>query len=752
MSGEAKKTSSPRSATGESAAPPSRSPLEPLPAGELLHQLQMRQIELEIENESLRDEVAALRQSDTWVKLVLDAAPEGMLVVDEMGRIVRANASAERIFGYAAGAMARLKVEQLMPERFRPGHRAHRERFMELTQSRTMGQGRELLGLRRDGSEFPCEMGLATMRSGERGFTVVSVADITQRKIADEEQRIAAIAFESQSGIMVTDKNGLILRVNRAFTRLTGYSADEAIGHTPRLLSSGRHAQEFYRQMWTVLAEKGYWQGQIWNRRKNGRIYAEWMTITAVRDAAGAIAHYVSAFSDITENAEAEAQIHRLAYYDALTQLPNRLLLRDRLGQALAASTRSGLYGALLFLDLDNFKTLNDTRAHDAGDQLLIDITRRLLAAVRESDTVARLGGDEFVIILEELAADAETAAALAEQVGDKLVGVISQPCQIDGSEFHCTASIGIGLFHRHATAEELLKQADLAMYQAKTAGRNTLRFFDPTMQTRLDERSALEAELRKALNQGQFRLYFQPQVDAAGRVVGAETLLRWIHPVRGIISPGTFIPLAEESGLILPIGHWVLETACAQLQRWSTDPDTEDLVLAINVSARQFRQADFVEQVVAVLDASGADPTRLKFELTESLVLDNVDATIDKMARLKQLGISFSMDDFGTGYSSLSYLTKLPLDQLKIDRSFVFNLPNDINDGIIAKTIISMGRSLALDVIAEGVETAGQQQFLQDHGCHAYQGYLYSKALQPGEFEGFLTAMRPQVPLSKPH
>ena len=742
----------PRSADDESATAPSRSPLAPLPAGELLHQLQMRQIELDIENESLREEVAALRQSDTWVRLILDAAPEGMLVVDEMGRIVRANASAERIFGYAAGAMARLDVERLIPERFRPGHRAHRERFMELPQSRAMGQGRELRGLRCDGSEFPCEMGLATMRSGERAFAVVSVADITRRKLAEEEQRIAAIAFESQSGIMVTDRNGLILRVNRAFTRLTGYGADEAIGQTPRLLSSGRHSQEFYRQMWATLADKGYWQGQIWNRRKNGRIYAEWMTITAVRDDAGAIAHYVSAFSDITENAEAEAQIHRLAYYDALTQLPNRLLLRDRLGQALAASARSGLYGALLFLDLDNFKTLNDTRGHDAGDQLLVDITRRLLAAVRESDTVARLGGDEFVIIIEELADNAETAAALAEQVGDKLVTVIGQPSQIDGSEFHCTASIGIGLFQGEATAEELLKQADLAMYQAKTAGRNTLRFFDPAMQTRLDERSALEAELRKALGQGQLRLYFQPQVDAAGQVIGAETLLRWMHPVRGMISPDTFIPLAEESGLILPIGHWVLQTACAQLKLWSADPDTEDLVLAINVSARQFRQADFVEQVVAVLHASGADPTRLKLELTESLVLDNVDAAIGKMRRLKQLGVSFSMDDFGTGYSSLAYLTKLPLDQLKIDRSFVFNLPDDINDGIIARTIISMGRSLALDVIAEGVETAGQQEFLHSHGCHAYQGYLYSKALQPGEFEGFLVAARPQEPTAKPH
>mgnify|MGYP001600135673 CR=1 FL=1 len=398
-------------------------------------------------------------------------------------------------------------------------------------------------------------------------------------------------------------------------------------------------------------------------------------------------------------------------------------------------------FGAILFLDLDNFKTLNDTRGHDTGDQLLVEVTQRLLLGVRESDTVARLGGDEFVVLLEELSEDVEEAAAISKQIGEKLGAAISQPFQVNGHDLHCTASIGIGLFHLRETVEDLLKHGDLAVYHAKTAGRNTLRFFDPAMQARLDERSALETELRKAVQHGQLQLYYQPQIDDACRVIGAETLLRWPHPERGLIAPGAFIPLAEETGLILPIGHWVLETACAQLKNWSANESTRELVLAVNVSARQFKQADFVDQVTTVLDASGANPARLKIELTESLVLDNVKDTIEKMRLLRTLGISFSMDDFGTGHSSLAYLTQLPLDQLKIDRSFVLNLPDNINAGIIAKTIITMGRSLALHVIAEGVETEGQREFLQLHGCHAYQGYLYGKPMPLARFEEFLAA-----------
>lgn len=440
---------------------------------------------------------------------------------------------------------------------------------------------------------------------------------------------------------------------------------------------------------------------------------------------------------EITQRKKDEADIHRLAYYDMLTQLPNRRLLLDRLMQALAASQRSQHYGALLFLDLDNFKALNDTRGHDVGDLLLIEIAQRLNAIVREGDTVGRLGGDEFVLMLENLSADAREAAIHASMVSVKAREAIARPYLLKGIEFTCTTSIGVSLFFaHHESVDDLLRHADLAMYQAKKDGRNSLRFFDPAMQAALDKHSALEGDLRHALKRQQLRLYYQIQVNSEGHAIGAEALLRWEHPERNLVSPADFIPLAEETGLIVPIGLWVLQTACTQIKNWSGNPATRDLQLAVNVSARQFRQADFVEQVQQVLSTSGINPARLKIELTESLVLDDVSDTITKMRALKALGISFSMDDFGTGYSSLSYLKLLPLDQLKIDQSFVRDLATDANDAAIVQAIITMGRTFGLNVIAEGVETKAQQAFLELHGCHAFQGYLFGKPVPLGQFE----------------
>jgi len=569
---------------------------------------------------------------------------------------------------------------------------------------------------------------------------VFTYADLTERKRAEWELRIAANAFESQEAMLVTDANQVILKVNRAFTEVTGYSAEEAVGKTPSLLNSGRQSQVFYEELWQTLTQKNYWQGEIWNRRKNGEIYPEWLTITAVLDDGGQVTNYVATFSDITKRKQSEDEIRYLAFYDQLTSLPNRRLLQDRLRHALAGGARSHHQGALLLIDLDHFKTLNDTLGHDIGDLLLQEVAQRLVTCVREGDTVARLGGDEFVVMLEGLSATPGEAANQTEVVGEKVLAALNQPYQLAGYEHHSTPSIGAVLFtDQHDSVDDLLKQADLAMYQAKSAGRNTLRFFDPQMQAVVTARSHLEHDLRQGLQKGQFLLHYQPQVDASGRATGVEALVRWLHPVRGLVSPAEFIPLAEDTGLILPLGQWVLESACAQQVLWAARPETAALTVAVNVSARQFRHPDFVAQVMAVLDRAGANPQRIKLELTESLLVDNVEEVIAKMTALKERGVSFSLDDFGTGYSSLAYLKRLPLDQLKIDQSFVRDLLTDPNDAAIASTIVALGRSLGLAVIAEGVETEAQRDFLAQSGCASYQGYLYSRPLPPAELEAFL-------------
>jgi len=434
---------------------------------------------------------------------------------------------------------------------------------------------------------------------------------------------------------------------------------------------------------------------------------------------------------------QAVDDIERLAFYDPLTSLPNRRLLHDRLKHTLDTSAHHHNYSAVLFIDIDNFKALNDIKGHNIGDLLLIDVANRLQVCVSKGDTVARLGGDDFVVILEKLSDEALQAAAETEAVGEKIRAAMSQPFSLKGYEFHCTVSIGINLFRdQKTTVEEQLKRADIAMYQAKDAGRNNMRFYDPALQAALEDRMAMEKDLHSALAENQFRLYYQMQVDHTGHIIGAEGLLRWQHPQRGLVSPLLFIPLAEDTGLILHTGEWVLETACAQIKAWEADPLTRDLQLSINVSARQFRQLDFVGQVRQKILSYTINPDRLKLELTESLVLDNIDDAIEKMRLLRQSGVRFSMDDFGTGYSSLAYLAQLPLDQLKIDQSFVRNIGVKKNDDVIVQTIIGMANNLGMEVIAEGVETEAQRAFLEKHGCPLCQGYLFGRPVPIGEFE----------------
>lgn len=565
-------------------------------------------------------------------------------------------------------------------------------------------------------------------------------ADITERKMADKHLRIAAAAFDSHEAIMITDVHSCIIRVNQAFQDITGYSSEDVIGKNPRILNSGRQDKKFYAAMWKQLLETGSWTGEIWDKRKNGQIYPKWLTITAVKDDAGETTEYVAIFSDITSRKKAEEEIYNLAFYDPLTKLPNRRHLLDRIHQTQSISARSRLYGALLFLDMDRFKTLNDTLGHDFGDLFLIEVARRMRHCVRDIDTVARIGGDEFVVLIKEIGANAEEVSQKVALIAEKVRTALFEPYQLKEHEYHGSPSIGVCLYRGNdETVDSLLKYADMAMYQAKEYGGNAVRFYDPAMQLAVETRAVLESDLRHAITDKQFRLYYQVQVDNEHRPFGAEALIRWIHPERGMVSPVQFIPIAEESSLILDIGQWVLETACRQLALWGKGEKTRHLVLAVNVSAAQFKKHNFVDTVTKMVNIHHIDPNCLKLELTEAVVLEDVAAVVTKMHALKALGVQLSLDDFGTGYSSLSYLKQLPLDQIKIDQSFVRDIATDLNDAVMVQTIINLAQSFRLNVIAEGVETAAQFNFLKQNGCMAYQGYLFSKPVPIDEFEALL-------------
>ncbi|UOA09454.1 EAL domain-containing protein [Methylobacter sp. S3L5C] len=589
-----------------------------------------------------------------------------------------------------------------------------------------------------NGKNFITEVLLSSMILDGELLLQIAIHDITIRKRAEDELRIAATAFQIQEGMMVTDAKGILLRVNNAFTTITGYLAQEVLGKNPRFLNSGRHDVTFYKHMWNTVNNSGTWSGEIWNRRKSGEVYPEYLTIISVKDNYGEVINYVATLTDITMSKVAAEEIRHLAYYDPLTQLANRRLLTDRVKHTLAFRSDSSGRGAVMFIDLDHFKTINDTLGHNIGDLLLQQVASRLAACVRKSDTLARLGGDEFVVLLENLSEKPLEAAAQAKVIGDKILGALRQPYQLATHEYYCTASIGVTFFNDYEIVciDELFRQADIAMYKAKDCGRNHLCFFDPDMQRTITANASLTMDLRNAIEQRQFQLYYQVQVDALECPIGAEALIRWHHPERGMVPPHDFIALAEQTGLILPIGQWVLETACAQLKAWEQDESTCKLTLSINVSAKQFLEANFVSQVKNVVQHHSINPAKLKLELTESMLADNLEQIIAVMNTLNAFGIRFSLDDFGTGYSSLQYLKRLPLFQLKIDQSFVRDITFDGNDRALVLTIINMANNLGLEVIAEGVETKEQQDILLNKGCHHFQGYLFGKPVPVKQFE----------------
>ncbi len=702
-----------------------------------------------------RERVAAerrLRESEQRFRDVAESAGEFIWEIDAGQRYVYLSGKAADVFGRPIEQLVGSSVFDHVPPEEIP---ALRQRIADLGSRGEPFRRFELQVLRLDGQRrWVSFTGTAIHRDDGRksGTYRGSAEDVTQQKRDVERLLLAEKVYaNSAQAILITDPDANIISVNPAFTAITGYAAADVIGRNPRAFSSGRHDKAFYAALWNELTHKGSWSGEIWDRRRNGDVYPKWMSINAVRDPdTGRLSHYVAIFSDITERKENEARIEHLAYHDPLTALPNRYALQARLVQSLADARRNGEGVAVMFIDLDRFKTINDSLGHDVGDQLLIAVSRRIRAALRETDTVARLGGDEFVIVVPGISAPEDAA-----RVAEKIIDHIGKPIALAGHALHTSPSIGISLFPGDGEdTDTLMKNADTAMYFAKQHGRNAYHFFAADMNATATERLLMETQLRAAIDCGEMRLVYQPQVDLAnGEVVGVEALLRWDHPLRGPVPPSAFIPVAEETGLIVPIGRWVLETACHEAARWEK-AGLPPLRVAVNLSARQFQDHELVRHIAETLERTGLPADRLEVEITESAVMENAERAAEILRALRGTGIQVAIDDFGTGYSSLAYLKRFPVNRLKIDRSFVMDLEHDANDVAIAHGIVALARTLGLSVIAEGIETPAQLAMLKAFGCAEGQGYLFSRPLERDALAGFLRpSAAPVAPRSpRPH
>ena len=709
--------------------------------GLLLSQNSRLEAQIEIGAATLEDEVVMHNESELLSRQILDRALDGVINLDQHGRVTYWNSEAERIFGYSSEyAHSRDIIELILPTHQHLVIRELMEQFLVAGVGKQNHRRFEINAVRADGAKVPVEIAVIVLQRFGEYFFNGFVRDLTEHNKNIEELRISAITFNSQDAIIITDGDVKTLRVNQKALDISGYKSSELIGLEPSLLSSNVQSDQFYADMWQTIETLGSWEGEVWDKRKDGDVFPLLIAITTIRDAKNRITNYVLSFSDITPTKRDADAIHKLAFFDPLTHLPNRRALSERVAHALMVCESHGKTLAVLFIDMDNFKDINDALGHQLGDRILIETAQRLRRCMRSNDTVARIGGDEFAIVVKNLDFNIDTAKAEVEIVAAKILAILNQSYQLDKQEIHSGASVGVAIArHSQVPIDELFKQADIGLYQAKISGRNQMCFFDPAMEQTVTLQAQLANALHGAVQDQQFELYYQVQVDSEHSPVGAEALIRWEHPQLGIVSPNDFIPLAEASGLILPIGRWVLDNACAQLKRWQSDARTCWLSVAINISPRQFHQSDFVETVLQAIAKFDISPSSLKLELTETVILDNTSETVEKMHQLKRVGVEFALDDFGTGYSSLSYLTQLPLSQLKMDQSFVRNIGLTESDDIIVQTIIVMAKSLGIRVIAEGVETEAQCSFLKNLGCPLFQRYLFSKPVPVAEFEKLL-------------
>ncbi|MBF0623417.1 MAG: EAL domain-containing protein [Magnetococcales bacterium] len=720
-----------------------------------------------------RQDRQVLQAEQDRLTAILDSAVDGLLTIDSQGVIRSGNRSLHNLFGYPPGFLIGKKVNILMPHPHGRDHDQYLAHHLTTGEKRIIGTIREVEGMCVDGGLFPLELSVGRFQVGNEMFFTGIMHDITARKQSSKalaeaysqlEQRVldrtrelettnqrltaevrervraeadlklAGKVFDNASeGILITTPDARIVDVNPAYTEITGFTREEVLGTNPNLCKSGRHDDAFYQRMWQTLKDEGHWTGEIWDRRKNGEIFPKWLTINAVKDAEDQLTHYVGIFSDITHIKATEQRLEQLAYYDPLTGLPNRMLFRDRLEHEMAVARRNDRQVGVFFIDLDRFKHVNDTLGHAAGDQLLVEISRRIVNCVRRSDTVSRLGGDEFTVILSGL-----HHIQRASHIAGEIIQALQNPVTLGEHDAYVGASIGIAIFPNDGEDfDTLTKNADLAMYQAKEGGRGTFRFFEAGMNAASNDRLKLEGNLRRAVQAEEFTLFYQPKLLVSERrVIGAEALVRWQRQ-DGMVSPARFIPLAEETGLIIPLGDWILHTACRQTRQWLEQG--YDVKTAVNLAAPQFTQEGLPERIGRILEETGLPPAHLELEVTESMVMINLEQAITVMGRLKEMGLSISLDDFGTGYSSLSYLKRFPLRALKIDQSFVRDLTDDSNDAAIVTAIISLGRSLGLRVVAEGVETEAQLAFLAREGCNEMQGYLTGRPMPPEEFERVL-------------